>query len=310
MDTVYITGASGFVGNNLINYLQKHNKEVVGVSRVANGATQTLDYTHFQQQVKIDASAIIHLAGKAHDLKNVDKPESYFKVNFGLTKEVFDNFLASETNIFIYMSSVKAVKDVTTGVLTENEIPTPATAYGKSKLKAEQYILSNLPENKRVYILRPCMIHGPGNKGNLNLLYKLVSKGIPWPLGDFRNKRSFLSVENLCFVIKELLDRKDIPSGVYQVADDLSLSTNTVIELLGKSLGIKVRIWNLPQTWVNAMAQLGNYLRLPLNTERLQKLTEDYEVSNSKIVEVMQKKMPVSAEQGLNLTFKSFRKNA
>ena len=310
MNKVYITGVTGFVGINLIDYLKKHNKEVTGVSRSENDVTQTIDYIRFQQQAKTGVAAVIHLAGKAHDLKNVNDPDSYFKVNFGLTKKIYDTFLTSEMDVFIYMSSVKAVKDVTNGILMENEIPTPATAYGKSKLKAEQYILSNLSENKRVYILRPCMIHGPGNKGNLNLLYKLVSKGIPWPLGDFTNKRSFLSIENLCFVIKELLDRKDIPSGVYQVADDLSLSTNTVIELLGNSLGIKERIWNLPRPWVNSMAKLGNYLKLPLNTERLQKLTEDYEVSNAKIVTAMQKKMPISSKQGLNLTFKSFKKNA
>ena len=310
MNTVYITGVTGFVGINLKDYLQKYTKDVVGVSRTADESTQTIDYMSFMEQAKTACNAIVHLAGKAHDLKNVNDSDSYFKVNLGLTKNVYDTFLESEMDVFIYMSSVKAVKDVTTGVLTEKDIPTPATAYGKSKLKAEQYILSNLPENKRVYILRPCMIHGPGNKGNLNLLHKLVSKRIPWPLGDFTNKRSFLSIENLCFVIKELLDRKDIPSGVYQVADDLSLSTNTVIELLGNSLGIKERIWNLPRPWVNSMAQLGNYLKLPLNTERLQKLTEDYEVSNAKIVTAMQKKMPISSKQGLNLTFKSFKKNA
>ena len=79
------------------------------------------------------------------------------------------------------MSSVKAVADVVDGILTEDVIPNPKTVYGKAKLAAEVYILSKeIPENKRVYILRPCMIHGPNNKGNLNLLYSLVSKGIPW----------------------------------------------------------------------------------------------------------------------------------
>jgi nucleoside-diphosphate-sugar epimerase len=239
-------------------------------------------------------------------LRNAIDVDSYFEINYELTKKVYDTFLSSKIDVFIYMSSVKAVRDVVDGVLTENEIPSPVTAYGQSKLKAEEYILSNLPENKRVYILRPCMIHGPGNKGNLNLLYRLVSKGIPWPLGDFDNKRSFLSIENLCFVIKELLDRNDISSGVYQVADDLPLSTNTVIELMGDSLGKKRRIWNLPREVVTIMARLGNHLKLPLNTERLQKLTENYEVSNVKIVKAMQKKLPVSSKDGLYLTFKSF----
>lgn len=306
MNKIYITGVTGFVGLNLVSYFKKYSKEVVGVSRSRNDLTQTIDYSNFYSNDKTGALAVIHLAGKAHDLRNAIDADSYFEINYELTKKVYDTFLSSKIDVFIYMSSVKAVRDVVDGVLTENEIPSPVTAYGQSKLKAEEYILSHLPENKRVYILRPCMIHGPGNKGNLNLLYRLVSKGIPWPLGDFDNKRSFLSIENLCFVIKELLDRNDITSGVYQVADDLPLSTNTVIELMGDSLGKKRRIWNLPRELVTIMARLGNHLKLPLNTERLQKLTENYEVSNVKIVKALQKKLPVSSKDGLYLTFKSF----
>ena len=70
-------------------------------------------------------------------------------------------------------------------------------------------------DGKKVYIMRPCMIHGPGNKGNLNLLYGVVSKGIPWPLGAFENRRSFTSIGNLQEVIKGLLT-KDAPSGPYE----------------------------------------------------------------------------------------------
>lgn len=62
-----------------------------------------------------------------------------------------------------------------------------------------------MADGKQVYILRPCMIHGPGNKGNLNLLYNVVKKGIPWPLGSFENRRSFTSIDNLCYVVEGLL---------------------------------------------------------------------------------------------------------
>ena len=60
------------------------------------------------------------------------------------------------------------------------------------------------------------MIHGPGNKGNLNLLYNVVKKGIPWPLGDFENRRSFTSIDNLCYVIEGLLT-KEVPTGIYHM---------------------------------------------------------------------------------------------
>lgn len=295
---IVVTGASGFVGINLQEYLKdSYGLNPLRVRYIAH------------QQFDLRGDVVVHLAGKAHDLKKVSNPKDYYDANFELTKQLFDGFLQSETKIFIFMSTVKAVADDIDVVLTENYIPNPKTHYGISKHQAEKYILSKeLPLDKRVYILRPCMIHGPGNKGNLNLLYQLVAKGLPWPLGAFKNKRSFLSIENLCFVIKELLDNKSIPSGVYQVADDNPLPTNDLIQLLGNSLNKKSRIWNIPVSWIRGAAKLGNVLHLPLNTERLQKLTENYVVSNEKIVTLIGKPLPVSSVDGLMRTFESFGK--
>ena len=294
---VLITGATGFVGKNLQNYLSPSFEiNPLSVRYIAN------------QQFNLSGDVIIHLAGKAHDLKNVSTPQDYYDANFELTKQLFDAFLNSEASVFIFMSTVKAVADEVEGLLTEKSIPNPKTHYGIAKQQAETYILSkNIPSGKRVYILRPCMIHGPGNKGNLNLLYKLVSKGLPWPLGNFKNQRSFLSIENLCFVIKELLDNPTISSGIYQIADDNPLSTNDLIKLIGQSLEKKNKIWNIPTFFIKTLTKLGDYLHLPLNSERLQKLTENYVVSNTKIIEAIGKPLPVSAMEGLLLTFDSFK---
>lgn len=295
---IIITGGTGFVGNNLQNYL----------TAAYEIETMSVRYEH-DQQFDIKADIVIHLAGKAHDLKKVSKPKDYYEANFELTKQLFDAFIVSEASIFIFMSTVKAVADEVKGLLSEDEIPDPKTHYGIAKQQAEQYILNkDIPEGKRVYILRPCMIHGPGNKGNLNLLYQLVAKGLPWPLGDFKNKRSFLSIENLCFVINELLENTAIPSGVYQVSDDVPLSTNQLIQLLGMSLNKKSSIWNINSSWINGVAKLGDYLHFPLNSERLHKLTEDYVVSNRKIVTAMGKPLPIQSEEGLLKTFQSFKK--
>jgi nucleoside-diphosphate-sugar epimerase len=261
--------------------------------------------------ISIQESVVIHLAGKAHDLKNTSTPDEYYKVNTELTINLFDAFLASKAKVFITLSSVKAVADEVVGVLHEVVIPKPMTHYGKSKLLAEQYILSKqIPEGKRVYILRPCMIHGPGNKGNLNLLYSLVSKGLPWPLGLFENSRSYLSIKNLCFIINESIEREDIPSGVYNVADDVPLSTNEVIKMIAESKGMKARILNLSRSLIKVLARVGDILKLPLNSERLQKLTESYIVSNTKIKEALGKPLPVSSNDGLIRTFQSFADNA
>lgn len=293
---ITITGASGFVGTNFKDYLKvNHGIEPMSIRYLVN------------QQFDIETDAVIHLAGKAHDLKKVFNPWDYYEANFELTKQLFDAFLVSESSVFIFMSTVKAVTDKVQGILTEEFVPNPKTHYGIAKRQAEEYILKKeLPTGKRVYILRPCMIHGPNNKGNLNLVYRLVSKGLPWPLGAFENQRSFLSIENLCFVVKELLENESISSGVYQVADDQSLSTNKLIRLIGRSINKKSRIFNLPQNVITSIAKLGDYLYFPLNSERLQKLTENYVVSNQKIVGAIGKSLPVSAEEGLMTTFKSF----
>lgn len=296
---VQITGATGFVGQNLVDYLQNHGFETTFLS------LRKEDWeTHFDYR----ATSIIHLAGKAHDTKNTSEASDYFRINTELTKELFDIFLQSEAKDFFYFSSVKAVADEVKGILDENAIPNPKSPYGISKLKAEEYILSKeLPVGKRIFIIRPCMIHGPGNKGNLNLLFAFAKKGLPYPLASYENKRSFLSIENLCFAVEELL-KQDIPSGIYQFADNESLSTNEVIALAGKSLGKKTKMWKISKALIDATAKAGDTLKLPLNSERLQKLTENYIVSNDKIVKAIGKPFPVSSREGLLKTFESFRK--
>jgi nucleoside-diphosphate-sugar epimerase len=294
--TIFLTGANGFVGKSLKKYL-----------------SNLYYFSEFsrEEQIEIKEDIVLHFAGKAHDIKKTSNSDDYYQVNTEFTKTVFDAFLYSDAKVFITLSSVKAVADEVRGELKEEHIPNPITYYGKSKLLAEQYILSKeIPKDKRVYILRPCMIHGPGNKGNLNLLYKIVSKGIPWPLGAFENKRSFCSIDNLMFIIKELIERDDIPSGVYNVADDEALSTNDVISILIESQNRKSRIWKIPKNLIKSLANLGNVLRFPLTTERLQKLTDLYVVSNQKIKYAIGKDLPVSAKDGLLKTFNSFHKSA
>lgn len=291
-NSIYITGSSGFVGKNLIKYFEN----IYNFSKYEKGT-----------YISINQDIVIHLAGKAHDLKNVSDPSEYYSVNTELTKAFFDKFLESNASVFITLSSVKAAADVLNDELTEEYIANPNTHYGKSKLLSEQYILSKkIPENKRVYILRPCMIHGPGNKGNLNLLFKLVKKGIPWPLGNFDNQRSFCSIDNLIFVINELINNKKISSGLYNIADDETLSTNQIIKLIAQSTKTKVLILNIPKYLVKYLSLLGDVFKLPINTERLNKLTESYIVSNKKIKAAINKPFPVNSKNGLLKTFNSF----
>ncbi len=296
---IIISGGCGFIGANLKKKLiSKHNVKIISVRYLLN------------QKFEFETDAIIHLAGMAHDLKNNTSFNHYYLSNTELTKQIFDSFLISKSKIFIFMSSVKAVVDNTDKILSEIEIALPKSNFGKSKLLAENYILSKeIPKGKKIFILRPCMIHGPGNKGNLNLLYQLVSKRFPWPLGAFHNQRSFCNIDNVCYVINQILERDDIPSGVYNLADDETLSTNELIELIASSTNRKARIFSIPKKLIYTIAKIGDVLYLPLNTERLDKLTENFVVSNLKIKAVLGiEKLPVTSKEGLVKTFKSFTK--
>jgi nucleoside-diphosphate-sugar epimerase len=336
---ILITGAFGFVGTNLSHSLKTHsNHHLIALDIRETESHSFNEYYAWNDLENIDwekIDTIIHLAGKAHDTKNTSEERTYFDINVGLTKSIFEKFLQSNASKFIYFSSVKAVADSVKGnILTEDAEPTPGTAYGKSKLEAERYLDSRLHEYttgrmddgamerrgregekaigrkgdgaKKVYILRPSMIHGPGNKGNLNLLYKVVKKGIPWPLGAFENKRSFTSIDNLQFAIQQLIE-KEINPGTYQIADDKPLSTNQLIRLIAESQSKKTRIWNINKNLISYFAKIGDKLHLPLNSERLKKLTESYVVSNSKLKKALGiEKMPVCAEEGMKKTLRSF----
>ena len=298
---IAFTGTTGFVGSNLLPYFQNLGYLTFEVSRnLIFDEQATLSFNN--------SKVMVHLAGKAHDLKKTSNDSEFYETNYMLTKKVYDAFLSSDAIVFISLSSVKASADKVKGILTELNPPNPVTHYGKSKLLAEEYIFSQeIPKDKRVYVLRPCMIHGPVNKGNLNLLYKIVSKKIPWPLGSFDNKRSFCSIDNLMFIIKEIIEREDIPSGIYHVADDEPLSTNELINLMAISQNRKSNIWKIPKGFIYRLAKLGDVLYLPLNTDRLQKLTDSYIVSNQKIKDAIGKPLPVSSRDGLLKTFKTFK---
>ena len=309
MRNILITGAYGFVGTNLSNRLKDyHTLWALDVSKQDYGA-----YLHYYSWNDLEIipwdniDTVIHLAGKAHDTKNKSDAQIYFEINTGLTQKIFDYFLQSKAKQFIFFSSVKAVADAVVGdYLTEDAIPKPKGPYGESKIKAEEYIQSKQWNGKNVYIFRPCMIHGSGNKGNLNLLYRLVNMGIPYPLGAFENKRSFLNIQNLSYIVEQFLLQSP-ESGIYHLADDEAISTNELIKLIALSKNKKERIFKINRSFITTMSKIGTVCKLPFNSARLQKLTENYVVSNLKLKSAIGiERLPVNVEDGFLFTLKSF----
>lgn len=309
---ILVTGYHGFVGQNLIPFLKEKGYVVYGLGRTGDYTWDDLDKDTFPQ-----VDAIIHLAGKAHDTKNATEAKTYFDVNTRLTIKIFSYFIQHpEIKNFLFFSSVKAVADRISGdSLKEDAEYKPRGPYGESKAEAEKEIMKltrseeniDLMKGRSVYILRPCMMHGPGNKGNLNLLYRVISHNLPWPLGAFENKRSYAGIKNVCFVTEKLISQ-EIPSGIYNLADDEVLSTNQLVEVIFSTLGKKAHIWKFGKGLMAIVAKIGDKLHLPLNSERLNKLTENYVVDNQKIKNALHiTKMPFSTREGLTYTILHFR---
>ncbi|WP_313359959.1 sugar nucleotide-binding protein, partial [Empedobacter sp.] len=218
-----------------------------------------------------------------------------------------------DAKLLIHISSLAAIEEFESNTpLLEDHKANPQSFYGKSKRVAEEWLLEqNLPSSKKIIILRPPMVHGPSDKGNLGLLYKLISKGIPYPLASFNNQRSFISIDNFSFFVKEIIEKQDLlQSGIFHISDDEAISTNQIIEIIKKVENRKVMNLSIPKSIVKGLAKVGDVLPIPLNTKRLKKMTSNLMLSNQKIKTALNiKQLPLSAEEGIIKTIKSFKQN-
>lgn len=292
-----ILGSSGFIGQNLI----KRNPNSEGVS---------LRDGNWKNQIS-DAEVIINLVGKAHDHKGTATEQDFHYANVDLAKEIFNEFLKSNAKLLIHISSIAAQEEFESSKpLKEENQCHPFSSYGKTKREAEEWLLQqNLPEKKKLIILRPPMVHGEGDKGNLGLLYKLISKGIPYPLASFDNKRSFISIDNFSYFINQIIENKELlENGIYHISDDEAVSTKEIIEIIKKVENNNTLNLSLPKVLVKFLAKIGDIIPLPLNTKRLKKMTGNLEVSNQKIKNALGiTQLPISAKKGIEITIKSFK---
>lgn len=291
-------GSNGFLGSHLQSKL---DGEVIGVN---------IRQQNWHVNIPGDANVFINCIGKVHDHKGTATEHDFYFANYELVMVIFEEFLKSNAQLFIHISSIAAVEENERNeVLTENSVANPQSHYGKSKKAAEEYLLKQtLPSGKKLFILRPSMIHGEGDKGNLTLLYKIISKGIPYPLGAFQNSRTFISVDNAVFLINEIIKKHiEIEGGIYHITDDEPLSTKKIIEIIGEAKGKKPLILSPPKSLINGLARIGDLISLPINSKRLKKMTSNLIVSNLKIKSALNiDSLPITVEEGMKRTIESF----
>lgn len=298
MCDIGIIGGSGFIGANLLSFLESA-KEV------------SLRDAGWRNSI-IDKNILINLIGKAHDHKGTATEQDYYVVNVDFTKEIFNAFKASSASLLIHVSSLAAIEEYeAVEPLKETGKCKPVSWYGKSKRAAEEWLLKqDLPEGKKLIILRPPMIHGSGDKGSLGLLFRVISKGIPYPLSSFKNERSFIAMDNFQFFVEEIIKGKEkLSSGIYHIADDEAVSTTEIIDIIKSVTGKKVPDIAVPKFLIKGIARIGDYIPIYLNNKRLKKMTGTLLVSNAKIKAALGiEKLPVTARNGLYKTIQSFEK--
>lgn len=311
---VFITGISGFVGSGLVSYFLREPEIVIfGHSRNPGRVEKSKDsritmVPDYSARVfdELGIDYVIHLAGIAHDVSNRYTTDDYDKVNCLGTVTAFDCFVKSKATKFIFLSSIKASVDSSDFPVTEEVEPAPLSDYGRSKLKAERYLIqTSLASTKLVYVLRPVLIYGEGIKGNLKALHQYVKSGLPYFFGAYGNHRSLLSAENLHFVVLCFL-KNNYASGTYHVSDDDPISTNDLIRIISKSLGRSPRIWKIPKWIIDPLSTGASFIGIPL-VRLKKKLTENLVVSNAKLKSVMRESLPVNDQTDLLNTFNSFK---
>ena len=232
MKKLVVTGTSGFVGKRFVEY--NNNKYIIESLSLRDVDISTLKLK--------GVDAIIHLAGKAHQMEKIED-RIYFDVNYGLTKSLVDRAMQENVPHFIYISTTKVYGDEINSVLNENSPCIPTDVYGESKLKAELY-LSTISSSIKTAVVRPPLVYGPEVKGNLIQLLHLCKKNIPLPFGNTQNARSMVFVDNLIALINTIIDQQ--ATGIYIAGDRDTLSTDKLVSLIRLNLGMKKMLITVP----------------------------------------------------------------
>lgn len=266
---VVVTGATGFIGRHLMSRLGGEQIELVGVSRSADlqkDNERKIDITDPQQlrknqDVFKNTDAVIMLTGLAHSKSN--NLAEYNAVNVTANVNVMQVAAEMQVPKFVFVSSVKAVAETSLtdsrGALiriNEQTKPRPEGAYGISKLKAERE-LNNLARNvgAGLTIMRPPLVYGENQKGNLAIIFKLVELGIPLPFAGLDNLRSLISVSNLCEAIWLATKKNSLANQSYFVSD-IDISTPDLIKEIAVALGRPANLINFSPSLLGALFKI------------------------------------------------------
>jgi nucleoside-diphosphate-sugar epimerase len=320
MKSILITGATGFIASHLIPKLIQQDWQISGTIRnplhqlpptvepvTISNINGTTNWNYALKGIDI----VIHLAARAHILQDkAANPEAeFFKINTEGTANLVKQAIQAGVKHFAFISSIGAMITLSDQTLSENSPCQPDTPYGRSKLQAEQALINLANQSSMTWtILRPTLVYGPGNPGNMERLIQLVNRGLPLPFASVKNRRSFVFVGNLVDAIATSLTHPKAANQIFLVSDGQDLSTLQLVHKIAYNLGKPCNVLPVPPSLLKLTGYLGDTVQylsqrpIPLNTSTIDRLLGSLCVDSSHIQTTLNWQPPFTLDQGLEQT--------
>ncbi|MDJ0712939.1 MAG: NAD-dependent epimerase/dehydratase family protein [Prochloraceae cyanobacterium] len=325
MKTVLITGATGFIGTHLVPALHQQGWQITAAvrnnySRLPSTPIKTVQVgeidgkTNWTEALAGGVEKVIHLAARAHIIEdNAPSPEAEFlRVNTEGTANLVKQSIKAGVKHFVFVSSIGAMATSSDRILNEKSPCQPDTPYGWSKLKAELE-LTNLARDSNMTwtIIRPTLVYGPGNPGNMERLVKLVKSGLPLPFGNTNNRRSLVFVGNLVDAIAICLIHPQARKQIFLVSDGQDISTPNLVRQIARQMHRPCRLLPVSPSLLKFLGKLGDavqeitHKKIPLNTPTVNRLLGSLFVESSYIQTTLNWHPPFTIDRGLQETIGS-----
>ena len=291
MSTVFITGATGFIGRAECIKMLENGWKVKGAFRkksafsllpvgVESVNLGPIENCNFRNQDFAGVDAVIHLAARVHVMgaDTAKSLDAFRKVNVLGTERLARTAAKIGVKRFIFISSVKVNGEGAEKPYTENDTPAPEDAYGLSKREAEDSLAGIASETGlEVVILRLPLVYGPGVKANFKNLIKIAGAGLPLPFKGIRNLRSFLYLGNLVDAVMTCVQHPKAVGETFMVSDGQDVSTPDLIKMIASAMNRKPILFSLHFSILNALCKITG------KAKEMEKLTGSLFVDNSKI---------------------------
>lgn len=302
MQSVLVTGATGFVGGHAAGLLLDRGWRVRRVLRKMKSVSPEEDAVAVGDigpatdwtEALAGIDCVLHLAAHVHVAHGAES--DFHRVNVEGTKLLAEEAARAGVKRFVFVSSIK-VNGETTGAkpFTEDDVPAPADAYGRSKRDAEAALWHIAAETGlEVVVVRPPLVHGPGVRGNLHRIMALLVRGIPLPLAAVVNRRSLVGVANLGHLLALCLDHPAAPGETFLASDTRALSTPDLLRLIAQGLHARARLFPMPPAALRLAASLLG------RQDDLDKLCLSLEIDAGKARALLGWAPTVSVERGLS----------